>query len=142
MSGLPNSKYSIDVAPVDLTSLHGDAVAGDFTGVIHISAGDTDGSSFSRHITGIRPYFTLYIGNSPENTDHLSTEGTHSPADNYPTYITPQMPFFFGERRYYQDCPVEDVAARTETKMVPKKASKENLLRAGQRGRTRTIREL
>ncbi|KAM3174382.1 hypothetical protein ACTXT7_010660 [Hymenolepis weldensis] len=77
----------------------------------------------------------------PENTDHLSTEGTHSPSDKYPTNITPQMPFF-GERRYYQDCPVEDVAARTETKMVPKKASKENLLRAGQRGRTRTIREL
>ncbi|KAM3179869.1 hypothetical protein ACTXT7_017430, partial [Hymenolepis weldensis] len=48
---------------------------------------------------------------------------------------------FCGERCYHQDCPIEDVAGRTVTKMVTKKASAENLLRAVQRGRTRTIRE-
>ncbi|KAM3175072.1 hypothetical protein ACTXT7_009256 [Hymenolepis weldensis] len=36
---------------------------------------------------------------------------------------------------------IKDVVARTATKMVTKKASAESLLRAVQRGRTRTIRE-
>ncbi|KAM3179044.1 hypothetical protein ACTXT7_001350 [Hymenolepis weldensis] len=59
-------------------------------------------------------------------TYHPSTKGTHSQSDNYPTNII--------------NCPIEDVAARTAKEMNAKKAS-ENLLRAIQRGRTRTTRE-
>ncbi|KAM3172391.1 hypothetical protein ACTXT7_014641 [Hymenolepis weldensis] len=43
--------------------LHGDAVADEFAGVIHISAGDTIDSSFPQHSTRIRPHFTSYGGN-------------------------------------------------------------------------------
>ncbi|VDL59163.1 unnamed protein product [Hymenolepis diminuta] len=48
---------------------------------------------------------------------------------------------FCGECRYHRDWLIEDVAVRTATKMITKKASAESHLRAVQRGRTPTIRE-
>ncbi|KAM3186323.1 hypothetical protein ACTXT7_004549 [Hymenolepis weldensis] len=45
------------------------------------------------------------------------------------------------QRHHHRDCPSEDTVARTATKMATKKAYAEILLRAVQRGRTRTTRE-
>ncbi|KAM3174194.1 hypothetical protein ACTXT7_011024 [Hymenolepis weldensis] len=55
--------------------------------------------------------------------------------DEYQKQSLPRCQFC-RERRYHQDCPIEDVAARTAAIMATKKASTENLLRTVQRGRT------
>ncbi|VDL21268.1 unnamed protein product [Hymenolepis diminuta] len=60
-------------------------------------------------------------------------------SDEYQKQAPPRCQFC-GERRYHRDCPIKNVAARIIMKMVTKKASTENSLRAVQRGRTRTTR--
>ncbi|KAM3171231.1 hypothetical protein ACTXT7_017034, partial [Hymenolepis weldensis] len=77
-------------------------------------------------------------------TDHLSAEGTRSPSYIHPTDIRSSHPqdFDFAENiTVIETAPYKDVAARTATKMVTRKASAESLLRAVQRDRTRAIRE-
>ncbi|KAM3179840.1 hypothetical protein ACTXT7_017490 [Hymenolepis weldensis] len=58
-------------------------------------------------------------------------------SDEYQKQSLPRCRFY-GELRYYRDCPIEDVAVRTAAKMATKKASSENLPQTVQRDRTRT----
>ncbi|VDL58631.1 unnamed protein product [Hymenolepis diminuta] len=118
MSGLVYLINSIDVAPIDLTSSHGGTVANEFTGVTHMSAGDADGSSFPRHGTRIRPHFTSYSGSMMANGRFRSRRRGA---------VAPKIPISW-RCCYHRDWLVGEVAARTATKMVTKKASAENLL--------------
>ncbi|KAM3180466.1 hypothetical protein ACTXT7_016227 [Hymenolepis weldensis] len=79
----------------------------------------------------------------PENDLSSIDQGDPLPirqlSDEYQKQSLPRCRFF-GERRYHQDCPIEDVAARTAMAMATKKTSTENLLRTIQQGKTLTTR--
>ncbi|KAM3184933.1 hypothetical protein ACTXT7_007405 [Hymenolepis weldensis] len=103
MCDLTCSIYSNDVAPADLTLLHGDAVADEFTGVIHIFVGDEREKveyydrNFDLRVKVLdiclvthgpkqtdRKPRSFNLG-GPENTDHLSSEGAGPSMQNNPT---------------------------------------------------------
>ncbi|VUZ49195.1 unnamed protein product, partial [Hymenolepis diminuta] len=95
-------------------------------------------SSYSDHtISCVQTKRTRKYRSSIDRGDPLPIQQL---SDEYQKQLLPRCRFC-GERRYHRDWLIEDVTTRTATKIVTKKASAESLLRAVQRGRTRTIRE-